>query len=502
MSDHRHAHFAPDGSERPQKRLVVHWSDLVTGLDGLDPDSDYEIRVRREVIPILLVPGLLGTRLHTREGERVWEPSATLLPSAPNGHGVASMLLRLAGVWTSPQDRARLMVGEGFDPEHLQVPDATTERGLQALAADVYGEALRRLSRWHWSDLVRLCFELPVHGFGYNWTDDNARSGELLAGHLERLLEEYGDSDCRQVILVTHGTGGLVARVACALYGAEEMVLGVFHGAQPALGTPALYHALKSGFSRQAAALPRMAAAALGHTGRHVTALLERMPGPLQALPWESYADSSGDRRWLKFQGPNGAQTASLPDGERSAVGSSEQERYWGLGQTGSPLAATGEFQQRLGHGHHENSYHALGRGLPTAESATFRVAPRGRKKQYGRLKLVPVGQRDADQVLGLAGAHRCVHGEGRFAASLDSPDGVTLEVSLQPPDGDGDGWVPACSARAAAPAEAEPRGRAPRCLEFEGAEHFGFFSHGPVLDYLTTAIEQMCEDLIEEEVG
>lgn len=510
MSADRYDHFGKDGSEKPRRKLIVDWPRVVSGVEILNPDGDYEIQVRREVIPVVLVPGIFGTRLHTRYGEPVWEPCPSLLPSSPGAHFMTSMFLRLGLVWRSLKERQRMLVGERFDPDFLQVPDSTSDRGWRSLTANAYGEIMRRLGRHSWSDTSRLCFELPGHAFGYNWTDDNLHVGELLARYVQDLVAQYEGQgrQCRSVILVAHGTGGLAARAACLLHGVEEMVLGVFHGSQPAQGAPALYHALKAGFSRESP-IEEIAADLLGSTGAQVASLLGKMPGPLQMLPREGYVDSHGRRRWLRFQGPDENQITALPGGDpqKEVYG---QERYWGLMENvegelipdSECISRAWEFHRRLGDLHHPNSYHALGRGRTTAESATFRLSPSGRKKQFGRLKLVPVGDCGEDIITDATGSYRCVYGKGRFAASIAGANGVTLEVVLQPPSGDGDGIVPISSAKALVPKEHQPPGRIQRFREFDGVEHFGFFNDGAVLDYLAAAIEQMCEDHIQQHTG
>ena len=490
MSDDRHDHFGKDGTERPRKRLVVDWPRVVTGLDGLDPAADYEIHVRREVIPIIVVPGLFGTRLQTAAGAPLWEPSASLLPEGGNAHRVASAYMRLAGLWPSPGDRARLL-GDG-----VKVTDGGVDSGWRSLCADSYGECLRRLERWPWKSTISFCFQLPVFGFGYDWTADLARSGERLARYVGELTDDYknGGQLCDRVFLVAHGAGGLVAQAACALHGASTRVAGIFNAGLPAQGTPAVYHALKTGF-RRGEGPEGMAADLLGHTGQHVSALAESMPGLLQQLPGPGYLDAQGEEQWLRFEGPEGARVAAFNSTEIDEGAG----RYWGL----PALESSRELERILGW-QHENSYLAVGRDLPTAESATFRMSPRGRKKKFGRLTLVPVQRTDAGTMT--AGSEgvtaRSVFGEGGFTASLPGPDGVTLEVKLQPPEGDGDGVVPLASALAGMSRELHPTDRPSRVQSFPGAGHFGLLRHRPVLDYLVQAIEQACRDHIVLQVA
>lgn len=494
MARDRQGHFDEDGRERRRLRLTVDWPELVAGLTGLDPDADYEVKVRREVIPVVLVPGLLGTRLQTSLGEPVWEPCDTLLPDAPGAHLMTTAHLRLGLVWPSLAQRRRLLVGDAFDPEHLRVADADVHRGLTSLAADAYGPALRRLERHPWSDLTRLCFRLPVHGFGYNWTDDHGRVGRRLARHIEDLVAHYGAGGkrCRRVILVAHGAGGLAARAACVLSGAEERVLGVFHGAQPALGAPALYHMLKAGFVRDSP-MAKLAADLLGDRGDQVESLLGHMPGPMQLLPAPGYVDSADQGRWLRFEDADGEPVAGGDDTDAYE----RPERYWGAALPDGVM----DIWRRLGHRHHPNSYHAAGRGRITAEAATYVLSSRGRKKRYGRVKLVPVGKRRPGAIMGEGVEQTGVHAEGCYSATVVDEDGVRLEVTLRPPAGDGDGVVPACSALAPAREAAAAAGGVSRRREVDGADHFGFFTHGAVLDHLTDAVEQMCQDHMAEQV-
>lgn len=499
-------HFEREGPDRMRRMLVLDWPRLLTGVEGLDPDSDVDLRVRREVIPIVVVPGLLGTRLCTPAGDPLWEPSATLLPSAPNGHRLAAANLGLAGVWTSPAQRHRLLTGARDSSGRLRVADAGVDQGWRALCADQYGACLRRLERWPWSDLLALCFRLPVHGFGYDWTADLGRSGELLAQFIAELVQGHIDAGrlCNQVILVTHGAGGLVARAACALHGARQQVLGVFHGAQPALGAAAVYQALKAGFVR-CEGPGGLAAQVLGHSGQHVSALASTAPGLVQLLPWPGYQDAEGERCWLRFEGPAGERMVALPDNDPATEIYAESGRYWGLGdgsvQWREALQRAGALWQALGTRHHPNTYHALGAGYPTAEQVCFRLSPRGRKKKFGRLTLVPVQGADAETITAANGGDRGVYSEGGFAASVAAADGVMLEVKLQARTGDGDGIVPVGPARSRIEAE-QPHGQIPRLKVLVGAEHFGFMGHEPVLEYMVQVVQQLCTDLVTRRVA
>ncbi len=140
---------------------------------------------------------------------------------------------------------------------------------------------------------------------------------------------------CHQVILITHSMGGLDARSACMLHGAESKVLGVVHGVQPALGSPAAYWRMKGGFDRPGDApgeeggfmsylrnplktflrkpLGTVGAWVLGTDGEEVTSLLGNMPGGLELLPNHLYTDNAGKKSWLSFPAADGVGVVELP---------------------------------------------------------------------------------------------------------------------------------------------------------------------------------------------
>jgi hypothetical protein len=120
--------------------------------------------------------------------------------------------------------------------------------------------------------------------------------------------------------------GGLVARSACALHGAEGKVLGVIHGVQPAVGSPAAYWRMKAGFERPRGGPHRqfwdwlrnplkmakhslvghISAVILGTNGEEVTSLLANSPGGLELLPTKDYRDNAGNRAWLSYPAAKG----------------------------------------------------------------------------------------------------------------------------------------------------------------------------------------------------
>jgi hypothetical protein len=146
------------------------------------------------------------------------------------------------------------------------------------------------------------CF-FPVHAMGYNWLRSNAESAEVLKDRIESLIRQYklDGFGCEKVIILTHSMGGLVARALIdpVLGGLASKVLGVVHGAMPAVGAPAAYKRMRCGFEEQLWGF-HPAPKILGNSGDEVTAVLGNSVGGLQLLPSKSYGNG-----WLQIRQGN-----------------------------------------------------------------------------------------------------------------------------------------------------------------------------------------------------
>ena len=94
-------------------------------------------------------------------------------------------------------------------------------------------------------------FWYPVHAAGYNWLQSTRQSGLDLAARIKAIIGHYAQIGyaCRQAILVTHSQGALVARAAChpQIGAAQNQVLGIVQGEAPLLGAPAVYKRMRAG---------------------------------------------------------------------------------------------------------------------------------------------------------------------------------------------------------------------------------------------------------------
>lgn len=279
------------------------------------------------VIPVIVVPGIMGTNLRARRAPRLSrkedERNGTVAPGGvvwrpPNGKADG---LREAAKWRNrmPKDRQMLFDAptlEVDDEGAIMLPDAADgyvlteadvrQRGWGEVHADSYGPLLhalqtrlnqtfgfderarKRFVQPHWKEVMDCepanwgvrAFEplteehlekharhyFPVYAVGYNWLEDCGKSSQRLERRILEIIAFWTKAKrrCDHVILVTHSMGGLVAR-ACAKR-IPEKIAGVVHGVMPAFGAPAAYRRMACGTesaSPDNGPLDNLAAAAL-----------------------------------------------------------------------------------------------------------------------------------------------------------------------------------------------------------------------------------------------
>jgi hypothetical protein len=170
----------------------------------------------------------------------------------------------------------------------------------------------------------------PVHAFGYNWLQSNAKSGEELKARIDEIIKHYKaqGKQCEKVILVTHSMGGLVARAACKLHGMEGKVAGVFHGVMPTDGAAASYKRMVSGFGGEGGGLfSWLTTLVLGPRGNFTTPTLALNTGPLELLPNKRY---NGGKPWLFVKDAEGQKLAlPKPGGDPYSEIYTEDKLWW-----------------------------------------------------------------------------------------------------------------------------------------------------------------------------
>lgn len=531
--------------------IDIHWSGLFKPIPGLKTDVQNRIRIKREVIPIIFVPGIMGSRLR-RSGDKIkaWDPDDPIF-----------MLDKFGKFTVTAAKRKALLVGKKFNAAYLEVAsdDAThnrkfadpndktrAERGWGGVFWGSYGPFLKALQAHQWTEPVGHCFEFPVHAFGYNWSASNDLAGKALAREIDRVIDHYRNGpsgqtprECRSVILITHSMGGLVARAACKLHGAEAKVLGVIHGVQPATGSPAAYWRMKAGFERpgftvagdswwrflnplklaQAAGrrlIGSITAATLGTNGEEVTSLLANMPGGLQLLPSHLYRDNGDRRDWLTFQLPDGS-PLHLPKSDPYGEIYLAQDKPWQMvnpdwidpGTNGTASMRPGAntswaeyednldearfFHHDLGDRHHHGTVQFYATGIASPDRVS-----------YTRRHLAPGPSPFRNDHFTNKGEYRSyLDPEDR---PLPSSAGATALLTLEMPAGSGDGTVPDSSGRAlplppdrtvAIGDYGSPWDESP----FERG-HEGIYTTGSAREIVFRAIVNLALKRIEDETG
>jgi PGAP1-like protein len=297
----------------PATRTIPWWQ-VDKQISDLGTDQEYLIKVQREAIPLVFLPGIMGTRLRKAGTDGTGKgpdglPNMRWDPSRP------VWMLRNVGKLNGPERKA-FLVGKAFNPGFLEVANANpVGDGFEGIMSAYVKKFLKPLKEHDWGALNKI-FEFPVYAVGYNWSDDNANSGRKLAARIKDIIKEAKATTgiCDKVILISHSMGGLVSRWASLMAGAQGSVLGIIHGVQPVTGAPAAYWRMKAGFEALGFwnFTGRIASRVLGNSGPNVTPVLANVPGGLELLPNNHFKPNEKSAAWL-LPNRGGDKEISLP---------------------------------------------------------------------------------------------------------------------------------------------------------------------------------------------
>lgn len=287
-------------------------------------------KIAQKVIPVIFLPGVMGTNLINSDKKRVWHADSFMgsdaLTWVVKGPKERKMLLNPE---TTDVDYAGKIIHNDFEGNAFP---SRYERGWGSAIHLSYGKPLHVLqsilndSQILMDNLVsghselttrqRLInenlgaekgeepltedevrksynFLFPLHVYGYNWLKSNVESAHNLDIYINKVLSTYSERlAVNKVILVTHSMGGLVARHYSENFNGKGKVLGIVHGVMPDLGSPAAYRRMKTG--EKDPLIGRI----IGTNADNLMPVLAQSPGPLQLLPGISYGSS-----WLKIKG-------------------------------------------------------------------------------------------------------------------------------------------------------------------------------------------------------
>lgn len=377
----------PEQDERSQQanmfddKPTFPWQTTLTNLT----DTVKLVMPPNQVVPIIFVPGIMGSNLQGKDGKPVWllnktagaplglawmwgrkgpgprqkllHPSRTSVYSDGNvpselGGTVSQKKEYLERGWGEVGESSyhefllwieKKLNGQGLNPADW--PDfsytsisATPAPGQRAPARKLFpgtvmtmeglpavAEAGHRTEAVLSDDLLkRAKCRFPVYACGYNWLQSNSGAADMLATRIKKIitLHNRGIFHCQQVILVTHSMGGLVARACTMLDGMNEKIVGIVHGVMPATGAAVAYRRCKLGMYDE----DIKSSWVIGTNGKEVTAVFAQAPGALQLLPSENYQAG-----WLRIKDDKGKILESLPKADPYTEIYLTKDKWWGL---------------------------------------------------------------------------------------------------------------------------------------------------------------------------
>jgi hypothetical protein len=333
----------------------------------------------------------------------------------------------------------------------------------------------------------------PVYAAGYNWLQSNEVAGKDIAGKIRNTIRNYQDLGfvCEKAIIVTHSMGGLAARAAChaEMGNLADVVAGVVHGEQPALGAAAAYKRMHAGFeARWWNIVDILTARALGWSGKEVTAVLSNAPGGLELLPTKRYP-----AKWLKVKSGDNVEM-QLPESNPYKEIYAEQDKWWRLMNpewiapkvpTPPPRELDGiwtdyekrldiaeKFHDKLGDYYHPVTHAHYGADDNHKTWANFawkkNMHPQSHNNEWDTAPLV---------------------GDDALGTIRVNSTGVTSEYDMAPPAELGDGTVPEISG-------ADSASKAKFAAKMTGYVHQESYIHKPVKDVTTYSVARIAKDL------
>jgi hypothetical protein len=282
-------------------------------------DSQATDTLNTRIVPIILVPGVMGTRLDISGAASDWDPDDSLemagWVTASRRRNTSQLDFRTGATVMTNLERVRHVPGvaEGVNP----VADILARDRLKEIAVDQQKkkvapgdvndvvQAFYEGRGWGgvvWSFygqiLMQLTQELnpgshggeqhPVYACGYDWRQSNATSAARVSACIDRALAEH--QPAKQVVLLTHSMGGLASR-ASLLRGTEPKILGIVHTVIPADGAVVAYRRFLTGARAEFNDGPGPFLTILGGTRLHYSVMQSVLRGPTELVPGDSYPE-------------------------------------------------------------------------------------------------------------------------------------------------------------------------------------------------------------------
>lgn len=250
-------------------------------------------------IPIVFVPGVMGTRLELPRGillGRRWDPDnpAAILKwplLTADDERIVLEAARPANIIHNP-------LPANFTNTAVAVTPAQAARNWGEVVSSFYVPFLQFMAAQTFG-----LFQTPVYALGYDWRKSNRDSGTTIASRINGILAS--ENDAQKFILISHSMGGLVTRSMLQNdAGLSGKLLGVIHVMQPTVGAAVFYRRIYTGaISPQdgsgvgGAVLNRI----LGTTGDSFATIVSGLRGPTELMPTPDYTEDGTAGQWMHF---------------------------------------------------------------------------------------------------------------------------------------------------------------------------------------------------------
>ncbi len=413
----------------------------------LSRQGDNTLNTRK--VPIIFVPGVMGSRLYFPNVDQAWDPDSSW--AMLHWVHISAEDARQELEWRA---RAQVMTtNSGLTATETQHGWAGVGFGKPAF----YVSFLR-----HLVGLTSLCTTCPVYAVGYDWRQSNRDSGNALDTQISTILStEQADN----FILISHSMGGIVSRSCLLSSGNAGKLLGVIHVVQPATGATVFYRRMYTG------AVPSLDGGQLfswiqGTSARDFATLLSGLRGPCELIPTNDYRDTGGaDWLWDDRTQPPLAWNGPMFPWYLSPTG--PPNVWWSVAGVTTKVTPTPEadlrarlsesetFHARLGLWKHTNTWSICGTGVTTDMAVRFANVSVGGVRIGGAASVQMQRRAEGDGTVPLTSA------SALFSVAQTSTDITGTELLM---------------------------GRGKRQVQVSGVDHAGAFTSGDV----RTIIEQM----------
>jgi hypothetical protein len=307
------------------------------------------VRILRHKIPLVFVPGIMGSRLNI--GLTLLGVPYTVRWDVSESSITNSSAWAVIGLMAS--EKIRAMLHASNSAEVLEQADWVDGEESQRGYAGLFSGYINAVRMLHANRFAVEPFEFGVHGAGYDFRRSNIASGAYLAGKVSSILSREQDElgAAQWFVLVTHSMGGLASRSMLRQFAElRERCLAAVHGFQPVTGAPLAFRRMFTGYTNDTGDLAdRILGSILGGSPRDFVHSVSGAQGAFDLLPSRQYPTS-----WFEISEGDGvvARRIQVSPQEMPAIYNSDDSRYGLLSRRGLPEADAGfmrsEIQSRV----------------------------------------------------------------------------------------------------------------------------------------------------------